>query len=380
MQGALIIFALISFVCAQQASLPPGGCCFYSEKGYQNEVACTNAAFTIAELNFASKATFKGIQSFFCEEGWSAAIISKDQPQELIECGDTVPETTTPIPTDRVTIGPCLQRRCCFYSGKNKDGNEYCMYADSSVEAELKGAQSEPFLVGECLQEWKAELTGKNGKVNIDCGVTLDLDAKNSYDRITLTPCSAPKAEIEAVVDTFGDNFDDTFQDQAVVDTFEDEDLGFVDVSNEEDFQADFAVADAENVEMLNDDEFLADASLDQAFADANEEDFAMADFNEDDALATADFNDEEFQDFNHDVEADFAADQAFADYEGEDEFADQFVGDYNDQAVMDAFNDEFPEFLEEDQYVDQAVSDFDQEGDNFDQVFEEDEFAADSN
>jgi hypothetical protein len=376
MQGALIIFALITFVCAQQAAqLPPGGCCFYSDKGYQNEVACTNSAFTIAELNFPSKATFKGIQSFFCEEGWSAAIVHKDQPQELIDCGDTVPETTTHIPTERVTIGPCLQRRCCFYSGKNKDGNEYCMYAEASVEAELKNAQSEPFLVGECLQEWKAELTGKNGKVNIDCGVTLDLDAKHSYDKITLTPCSAPKAEMEIVENTMGDNFEeiDTFQDQAVVDTFETEDDAALADFNEEDFQGDFAFADAENVEMLNDDELLADASLDQAFADANDEE----------ALAMTDFNEEEFQDYNgEDVEfADENSHEALADYEGEEEFVeDQFVGDYNDQAVMDAFAEEFgAELLEDDQFVDQAVTDFDQEGDNFDEVFEEDDFAADT-
>jgi hypothetical protein len=357
MQGALVIFALISFVCAQQ--LPPGGCCFYAEKAYQNEVACTNSAFTIAELNFPTKANFKGIQSFFCEEGWSAAIVSKDKPQELVDCGDTVPETTSPIPTDRVTIGPCMQRRCCFYSGKNKDGNEYCMYADTSVEAELKNAQSDPFLVGECLQEWKAELTGKNGKVSIDCGVTLDLDAKNTYDKITLTPCSAPKAESEDVFDTMGDDsFDATFQDQAVADTFEGEDAELAEF-NDDDFQADFAVAD-ENVEMLyDDDEFLADASLDQAFADFSEEDL--------------------LQDFDHDgTGSDDFADQAFADYNDEE----QFVGDYNDQAVMEAFNEELA-FAEEDefagdQYVDQAVADesFDQE-DNFDQVFEEEEFAG---
>jgi len=357
MQGALVIFALISIVCAQQAAnLPPGGCCFYAGKSYTDEVACTNSAFTIAELNFAKKSEFKGIQSFFCEDGWSAAIVNNDQPQELVDCGDTVPETTTPIPTTRVTIGPCMQRRCCFYSGKNKDGNEYCMYSESSVEAELKNAQSEPFLVGECLQEWKATMTGKHGTTTVDCGVTLDLDAKNSYDKITLTPCGAkPKAEAEDVQDTMGeDAFDATFQDQAVADTFEGEDE-FAEF-NDEDF-GDFAVAD-ENVEMLNDDEFLADASLDQAFADvANDEDL--------------------LQDFNHNGEDVDFADQAFADYEDE-----QFVGDYNDEAVMEAFNEELA-FAEEDEFAgdvefDQAFADesFDLE-DDFDQVFEEDEFVG---
>jgi hypothetical protein len=247
------------------------------------------------------------------------------------------------------------------------------MYSEASVEAELKNAQSEPFLVGECVQEWKAELTGKNGKVNIDCGVTLDLAATNSYDKITLTPCTPPKAEAEIVENTLGDNLDDTFQDQAVVDTFESaDDLAFADF-NEDDFQGDFAFADAEDVEMLNDDEFLGDASLDQAFADAND----------DEALALTDFDDEtEFQDFNHG--GDDFTDAAFADFEDTDaafadfEEDDLFVGDYNDQAVMDAFAEENPDFQEEDQFVDQAVSDFDQE-DNFDQVFEEDDFAADS-
>jgi hypothetical protein len=364
MQGALIIFALITFVCAQQSTqLPTGGCCFYQEKGYEKEVACASTGFTIAELNFASKATFKGIQSFFCEEGWSAAIVEKDIPQELIDCGDTVPETTRPIPTDRVTIGPCDKRFCCFYSGKNKDGNEYFMYSGASVDAELKNAQSEPFLVAECVQEWKAELTGKNGKVVVDCGVTLDLDPKNTYDKITLTPCTPKVAAVsEEIVDnTMGDEIVDTFQDQAVVDTFETvDDLGFVDANEE----TDFAVADA-NVEMLNDDELLADASLDQAFADYTDDEllaFAMADLNED----------AEFVDYNH---VDGTDDQAFADFQEDD----LFVGDYNDQAVMDAFNDELGAEIVEDQYVDQAVADYDLDGDNFDQVFEEDEFAAET-
>jgi hypothetical protein len=236
------------------------------------------------------------------------------------------------------------------------------MYADTSVEAELKNAQSEPFLVGECVQEWKAELTGKNGKVNIDCGVTLDLNAANSYDKITLSPCSTtPRAESEGVIDTLGeDAFDATFQDQAVVDTFEGEDE-FADLNTDEEVQSDFAVADVENVEMLNDeDELLADASLDQALADEN--------------------TDEELlEDFNHGIEGeDDFADQAFADFDVED---DQFVGDYNDEAVMEAFNEELA-FSEEDEfagdYFDQAVADesFDQE-DNFDQVFEEEEFVG---
>lgn len=350
MQGALVIFALITFVCAQTtSSVPPGGCCFYSDKAYQNEVACTNAGFTIAELNFASKATFKGIQSFFCEDGWSAAIMSKGEAQELIDCGDTVPETTTHIPVDSVTIGPCLQRRCCFYSGKNKDGNEFCMYTESTVEAELKNAQSEAFLVGECVQEWKAELTGKNGKLNIDCGVTLDLDGKNNYDKITLTPCAAPKAESEAIEDTFvAEELVDTFQDQAVADAnveVADDLLSFD--------EADLAVADA-NVE-LADDQLLADASLDQAITDVANDDasFAVADANVDDELLA----------FNHDgTDADFA-DQAVADFSDEDLFA----GDYNaDQAVMDAFDEEFL-----DNFADQAV------GDNFDQVFGDQDFDA---
>jgi hypothetical protein len=309
-------------------------------------------------MNFATKAQFKGIQSFFCEDGWSAAIVHNNQPQELVDCGDTVPETTIPVPADRITIGPCMQRRCCFYSGKNKDGNEYCMYAEASVEAELKNAQAEPFLVGECLSDWKAELVGKNGKVNVDCGVTLDLDAKNTYDKITLTPCKAPPvkaaAETELVLDTLGeDDFDATFQDQAVADTFEGEDE-FAEFETEDDFQGDFAVADENEEEMLNDDEFLADASLDQALADvANDEDL------------------------NHGLEEEFAddfADQAFADFDEE-----EFVGDYNDQAVMDAFNEELA-FSEEDEfagdYFDEAVAD-EEEEDNFDQVFEEEEFVG---
>jgi len=269
--------------------------------------------------------------------------------QELIDCGDTIPETLLPIPVDSVTIGPCLARRCCFYSGQNKDGNEFCMYTDTTVASELTNAQSEAFLVGECVQEWKAELTVVNGgKVNIDCGVTLDLNAQTKYSKISLTPCAAPKAEAEVVEDTFvADELVDTFQDQAVADAnveVADDLLAFD--------EADLAVADA-NVE-LADDQLLADASLDQAFADVANDDasFAVADANVDDELLA----------FNHDGESADFADQAVADFSDEDLFA----GDYNDQAVMDAFDEEFL-----DNFADQAI------GDNFDQVFGDQDFDA---
>jgi hypothetical protein len=216
------------------------------------------------------------------------------------------------------------------------------MYADGSVEAELKNAQAEPFLVGECVQEWKAELTHKAGKITIECGVTLDLDSKNSYDRITLTPCGARprlpvRAEIESVDNTMGDNLDnfvdtfvDTFQDQAVADvanddnlqSFED-DLAVADFNDDTNFVVD--TADQAVADVANDDNFV-DTFQDQAVADVANDDnvFAFADTNTEDALLSFDQEDN--------------LDQAIMDFSEED----LFVGDLNDQAVMDAFNDEF--------------------------------------
>jgi hypothetical protein len=223
--------------------------------------------------DFATKPN-RGIKSFHCTEFFSAAILNKGDVAEFIGCGDVVNETISPIPVDNVTVGECHQRRCCFYTGANKDGNEYCMYADTSVPEELSQSQSPPFLVGECTQGWKATLYHKGGikKTEVDCGVTLDLPTPaDTFDRIVLARCPSPvRAEEEFVVDTFGAD-EDNFADLALDDNTE----NFADVQNNEldSFQTDQAISDVAFDQTF---ELEGDDFADQAFASFNtEEDFA---------------------------------------------------------------------------------------------------------
>jgi len=235
--------------------------------------------------DFATKPNC-GIKSFHCTEFFFAAILNKGDVAEFIGCGDVVNETISPIPVDTVTVGECHQRRCCFYTGANKDGNEYCMYADTSVPEELSQSQSPPFLVGECTQGWKATLYHKGGikKTEVDCGVTLDLPTPaDTFDRIVLARCPSPvRAEEEFVVDTFGAD-EDNFADLALDDNTE----NFADVQNNEldSFQTDQAISDVAFDQTF---ELEGDDFADQAVF----ENFETVDDGYDQAFST--FNDEE--------------------------------------------------------------------------------------
>jgi len=265
-----------------------------------------------------SKGKPGGIKSFFCTDFFSAAILNKGSVAELVACGDVVNETTSPIPVESVTIGECLQRRCCFYTGKNKDGNEFCMYADATIKAELDEAQKDAkFAVGECVEDWKATLYFVGGKTtSVDCGVTLDLTGQ-TYDRIVLSRCpTLSSAVFEAVDDPEG--FVDGFQaDQAIGDNFQ-ADQAFVD-----NFQADQAIGDS----------FQAD----QAFVDGFQADQAIGDNFQTDQAFVDDFQaDQAFGD-------NFQADQAFVDsFQADQAFQDADLGDFDAQAVADSFEQAF--------------------------------------
>jgi len=333
MQGVLVfLFALVAINYAQDVGT--GGCCFFRQSNFVDEIRCTSSSFTISDATNKAK-TVDGIGSFFCTERFSAAILYQTKLQELVDCGDVVNLTISQIPTDSVTVGECMKRRCCLYTGKNKDGNEYCVNTDAPPAGELPRVQAtDRFVVVECLAEWQTTIQVTGGKViQVACGETFDMPANDLLiTSITTKPCAGPRAIAEAVVD-----YDDEFADQTISE--------FEGAEN-----ADQAVSE------FNDDDFVA---LDQAFSDLAL-DQAVTDY-EDEFVAL----DQAVTDYEDEF---VALDLAVADYEGEEfvddaAFEDQYVDQYADQAVVDAdwadvpvvdaaaFEDQYA-----DQYVDQAV------------------------
>jgi hypothetical protein len=334
MQGILLfLFALFAVISAQAIARPDSGagCCFFRKANFQDEIRCTSEPFTIADVNSAirGKETVKkdGIGSFFCTQTYSAAIQNNAVIEELVDCGDVVNETTSPIPVERIEVGECIQRRCCFYTGKDKDGDEFCINTDESPADELPRVQAAAsFAVAECLEDWKIVAHARDGKViNIACGETLDLPAGTIFTRVTTSPCARPRAEMETVEDPI-----DVALDQAVLDATEE----FV-------------------VDPLVDQ--VVDEALDQAVVESTEDSIAVEQIEQ----VTESVVEQAVADFDHDLDLlDQVVDQAVVESTEDavvvDPQVDQVVDQALDQAVLD-FEDPS---LAEQQQVDQAVFD----------------------
>jgi hypothetical protein len=350
MQGVLLfLFALIAVSCARSLQEDNGGgCCFYRQEGFQDLIRCTSEPFTIAELTPNGKKS-EGIRSFFCTDTYSASIQGANgKIEELVDCGDVVNVTTSPIPTWSVAVGECLQRRCCFYTGRNKDGDEYCVNADGAPVDELPRVQANgKFVVAECLAEWSStvHVTGGNSPViNIGCGETFDIPSAASLTitRIETSPCP---------VGDFADDVEDDNSQavaEAVEDTYVEQSWG----GAVGDASVDAAVGDAEFAEAF--DEQYVDQSVDQ--------------------LAVDQFADQAVSDtYVEDTNADQFADQAVSDTYVEDTNVDQFADQFADQAVSDTYVED----TNADQFADQAVSDAYVEDTNTDQFVQAEYFDA---
>jgi hypothetical protein len=356
MQGILLfLFALFAVISAQAIARPDSGagCCFYRKANFQDEIRCTSEPFTIADMNAAVKGKENvkkdGIGSFFCTESYSAAIQNNAVIEELVDCGDVVNVTTSQIPVERIEVGECLQRRCCFYTGRNKDGDEFCVNSDESPADELPRVQSAgSFAVAECLEDWKIVAHGRDGKViNIGCGETLDLPASTVFTRLVTSPCARPRAEMEVVLDSI-----DAAVDQAVFEEL---------------------VADPQVDQVF-------DQALDQAVVESTEDAIAV------DQQVTESVADQAVVDYDHelDLQIDQVLDQAVVESTEEtviadpqvDQVIDQAVLDFDDpslaadQAILDELALDDAQFLEADQAVDQAVLEFDDPSFAADQQF----------
>jgi len=293
--------------------------------------------------------------------------------RELVDCGDSIPDTTSPtgIPVARITIGECLQRRCCCYTGVNKDGDEYCLNGNDSPADELVRVQTNgTFRVCECVASWRATIS-VNAKPNIEiqCGETIDLPPSTRFSKVVITAC--PAVRDGAVVDTDGEFIIDEF-DAATADV----DFQFDQAVDEADFQFDQAVDEVDFQYDQAFDEF-ADVQYDQAideFADVQFDQAVdeFADVQYDQAVDEADFQyDQAFDEFA-DVQYDQAIDE-FADVQFESFADDSFVGD---AATADQFESTFAADQAVDQFTD---SQFDQAvGDSF-ETFADDSIVGDA-
>jgi hypothetical protein len=314
-----LLFAFTAVALAQQTAAS-GGCCFYSGANFTGEIRCTS------EPSVAISSAV-GIRSFYCTEQYSAAILHSVQNgapeaiQELVDCGDTVDETTSAIPVSRITIGECLERRCCCYTGEAKNGDEFCINGNDVATAELQRVQTNgTFRVAECVAAWRAVVLVLNApNIEIQCGETLDIPAGTRFTGITTYACPVVRsAAVEeegfsadqfvadaATVDQFDntfaadqavDEFADVQFDQAAVDNFEtfDDDSFVGDAASADQFESTFAADQAvdqftdaqfdqaavDNFETFDDDSFVGDAQLDQAVADmAADEQFVDASY-----------------------------------------------------------------------------------------------------
>jgi hypothetical protein len=369
MQGVLLfLFALIAVNCAQEDD---GGCCFYRDINFENEIICTNEPFTIADVS-QNKNAEDSIQSFFCTDTYSAAIQSQGgKTEQLLECGDVLDIALKKIPTVTVSVGKCLRRRCCFYTGQQKDGDEYCINVDASPADELERVQKGgKFKVVECMADWSTTIKVndvKNGPKSLEvaCGETFDI--LNSADLtiidIKTTPCEVEDSleNSQAIAEAIDDTSDEFAADQAVTDAVADEfagdqfDAAVGDVQFEEAFDEQYVDQSVDQfAEQLAVDQFAAD----QAVADASEI-FAA----EVPTVAQAVYEGED------DFVADGNIDAAFADASySVDQSVDLAVADFNDAAFADAaVTDAAVADASADQFVDESFSDADQLDDQFD-------------
>jgi len=347
-----LLFAVIAVVLAQDRDNREGGCCVFAGKNFTNEINCTSAPVILIPKGV-------GIQSFYCTERYSCAILLEDRIQELVDCGDTVPETTslTGIPADRVTIGECLDRRCCSYTKEDKSGDEFCINGNDVTPAEIARVQTNgTFRVIECVLNWRASLTvhGRAQEIQVLCGETVDLPPNTRITKLVTTACSGSAAidgdEGDFSTDEFAataDQFDNTFAADQAVDDVESYDQ-FVDV------QLDQAVGD--NFETFDDESFVGDAAsadqFDQAVDDVESYD-QFVDVQLDQAVG------DNFETFDDDS---FVSDAASADQFESTFAADQAVDQFTDAQFDQAVGDNFETFDDDsfvgDAQLDQAVAD----------------------
>jgi len=351
MQGLLVLLFAFTAVALAQQTAASGGCCFYSGANFTGEIRCTS------EPSVAISSAV-GIRSFYCTEQYSAAILHSVQNgapeaiQELVDCGDTVDQTTSAIPVSRITIGECLERRCCCYTGEAKNGDEFCINGNDVATAELQRVQTNgTFRVAECVAAWRAVVLVLDApNIEIQCGETLDIPAGTRFTGITTYACpvvrSAAVEEEGFSADQFVadaatvDQFDNTFADQAV-DEFADIQFDQAAVDNFETFDDDSFVGDAASADQF-DNTFAADQAVDE-FADVQFDQAAVDNFEtfDDDSFVGDAASADQF-------ESTFAADQA----------VDQFTDAQFDQAAVDNFETFDDDSFVGDAQLDQAVAD----------------------
>jgi len=199
MRALLLVAILVVYACAQAVSnnAPPpgatdGGCCFYREKNFQGEIGCASRSFRSSVP----------IQSFFCTDGYAGNIVKDGQITAPVLCGDSLPETLSPIPVDEIHVfTPCPRfSDCCFYTEENGRGDEFCVPSNRPPQLGRR------FKSYTCLAGWKPRLS--TGGADLPCpqaGVNVNFAADKTVlqEHIDTAPCDPPQRAESIEGDSF---------------------------------------------------------------------------------------------------------------------------------------------------------------------------------
>jgi len=246
MKALLFVAILVAYAYGQDQG---GGCCFYGQKNFQDQIVCTSQPVK----------NTKPIQSWFCTDGFAANLVKQKAVLAPVLCADSLPETSRPVDADEIHVfSPCPRfSDCCFYTEANNGGEEVCIPGDPAPGKVFKSYQ--------CLPGWKPKVKGGQDLPCPRPGVALSFATPVKHADLETAACEAPTVE-------------------PVAETVFEAGAAFSDLENE--FNADTSAALGE--ELVAEDNFFATedaasfASEDAAFA---AEDAAFA--AEDAAFAT---------------------------------------------------------------------------------------------
>jgi len=258
----LLLFVAILVVSSFGQGDDGGGCCFYAQKNFQEQIVCTSQPVR----------NTKPVQSWFCTEGFAANLVKQKVVLAPVLCGDTLPETSRPVDADEIHVfTPCPRfSDCCFYTESNNAGEEVCIPGDPAPGKVFKSFQ--------CLPGWRPKVKGGQALPCPRPGVAVSFAAPVKHADLETEACEEipvePVAETVFEAGAANSDLENSFNGDAATAEQSLEDTNFF--ANLE------SNAPVENLEVTAETENLALEEDGASFAteDANfvaEGDFAMA-------------------------------------------------------------------------------------------------------
>jgi len=174
----LLLFIAILVVCSFGQGDDGGGCCFYAQKNFEDQIVCTSQPVR----------NTKPVQSWFCTDGYAANLVKQKAVLAPVLCGDTLPETSRPVDADEIHVfTPCPRfSDCCFYTEDNNGGEEVCIPGNPAPGKVFKSFQ--------CLPGWTPKVKGQD----LPCprpGVAVSFATPVKHDDLETSACEAPPVE-----------------------------------------------------------------------------------------------------------------------------------------------------------------------------------------